>query len=64
MLSFVKDGKTYIAYWGDVRALYEEDRNTTLRLTKLTHTAVVLKLLQRQSVPLVCQVFNEKLLQQ
>ena len=60
MLSFVKDGKTCVAYWGDVRALYEEDRNTTLRLTKLTHTAVFPKLLQRQSVPLVCQVFNEK----
>ena len=60
MLSFVKDGKTYVAYWGDVRALYEEDRNTTLRLTKLTHTAVFHKPLQRQSVPLVCQVFNEK----
>ena len=40
MLSFVKDGKTYVAYWGDARSLYEEDRNTTLRLTKLTHTAV------------------------
>ena len=32
-LSFVKDGKTYVAYWGDGCALYEADRNTTLRLT-------------------------------
>ena len=51
MLSFVKDGKTYVTYWGDVRALYEEDRNTTLRLTKLIRTAVFPKPLQRQSVP-------------
>ena len=49
-----------MAFWGDARALYEEDRNTTLRLTKLTHTAVFPKPLQRQSVSLVCQVFNEK----
>ena len=31
-----------------------------LRLTKLTHTSVFPKPLQRQSVPLVCQVFHEK----
>ena len=29
-------------------------------MTKLTHTAVFPKPLQRQSVPLVCQVFNDK----
>ena len=60
MLSFEKDGKTLIASWADVQALYEEDRLTTLRLTKLTHTSVFPKPLQRQSVPLVCQVFNDK----
>ena len=59
-LSFVKDEKTLIASWTDVQALYEEDRHTTLRLTKLTHTSVYPKPLQRQSVPLVSQVFNEK----
>ena len=59
-LSFVKDEKTLIASWADVQALYEEDRHTTLRLTKLTHTSVYPKPLQRQSVPLVSQVFNEK----
>ena len=59
-LSFVKDGKDYIAYWADIKALYEEDRLTVIRLTKLTHTAVFPKPLQRQSVPLVCQVFNDK----
>ena len=60
ILSFVKDGETYVACWRDVRALYEEDRTTTLRLTKLTHNSVFPKPLQRQSVPLVCQVFNDK----
>ena len=29
MLSFEKDGKTLIASWADVQALYEEDRLTT-----------------------------------
>ena len=60
MLSFEKDGKTFTASWADVQALYDEDRLTTLRLTKLTHTSVFPKPLQRQSVPLVCQVFHEK----
>ena len=60
LLSFEKDGKTFTASWADVQALYEEDRLTTLRLTKLTHTSVFPKPLQRQSVPLVCQVFHEK----
>ena len=59
-LSFEKDGKTLTASWADVQTLYEEDRMTTVRLTKLTHTSVFPKPLQRQSVPLVCQVFNEK----
>ena len=59
-LSFEMNGITYTASWADVEALYNEDRGTTLRLTKLTHTAVFPKPLQRQSVPLVCQVFHEK----
>ena len=59
-LSFKKDGTSYVAAWSDIIALYEEDRHSTIRLTKLTHTSVYPKPLQRQSVPLVCQVFNEK----
>ena len=43
-----------------MQKLYEEDRKTSLRLTNLTHTSVFPKPLQRQSVPLVCQVFNDK----
>ena len=35
-------------------------RTVSVRLTKLTHTSVFPKPLQRQSVPLVCQVFNDK----
>ena len=59
-LSFSQDGIQYLACWKDVKALYAEDRKTALRLTKITHTSVFPKPLQRQSVPLVCQVFNEK----
>ena len=59
-LSFTKAGKTYLACWNDVIALYEEDRKSDVRLTKLTHTSVFPKPLQRQSVPLVTQVFNDK----
>ena len=59
-LSFSVDGKNYIARWSDIRELYEEDRKTLIRLTKLTRTSVFPKPLQRQSVPLVCQVFNDK----
>ncbi|KAI6651857.1 hypothetical protein LOD99_4736 [Oopsacas minuta] len=54
------DGNEYKAYWSDIQKLYEIDRATPIRLTKLTHTAVYLRPLQRQSVPLVCQVFNDK----
>ena len=43
-----------------MKALYEEDRVTAVRLTKLNYTSVHSKILQRQSVPLVCQVFHEK----
>ena len=59
-LSFVVDGNEYKAYWSDIQKLYEIDRATSIRLTKLTHTAVYPKPLQWQSVPLVCQVFNDK----
>lgn len=59
-LSFVVQGNEYKAYWSDIRRLYEIDRTTPIRLTKLTHTTVFPKSLQRQSVPLVCQVFNDK----
>lgn len=54
--------KKYIATRGDVVSLYEEDRKTTIRFTKLTHTSVYLKPLQRQNVPLVRQVFNDKII--
>ena len=53
-------GKKLIAYWSDIKSLYEEDRLTPIRLTKITYTAVFPKPLQRQSVPLVCQVFSDK----
>ena len=56
----MEDGMEYLTCWKDIQALYEEDRNSSLRLTKLTHTPVFPKPLQRQSVPLVCQVFHEK----
>ena len=46
--------------WNDIHTLYDEDRKNTLRMTKLTHTAVFPKPLQRLSVPLVCQVLNDK----
>lgn len=59
-LSFVVNGNEYKAYWSDIQKVYEIDRATPIRLTKLTHTAVFPKPLQRQSVPLVCQVFNDK----
>ena len=59
-LSLMKNGIEYIACWNDIKKLYNEDRQTSLRLTKLTHTAVYTKPLQCQSVPLVRQVFNEK----
>lgn len=59
-LSFQMDGTDYIACWKDIRRLYEIDSKTPLRLTKLTHTSVFPKVLQRQSVPLVCKVFDDK----
>ena len=59
-LSFIKEGKTYDARWKDIEALYEEDRRNYIRLTKITYTTVYPKLLQRQSVPFVCQIFHSK----
>ena len=59
-LSFTKDGKDYLACWADIVSLYEQDRKSDIRLTKLSQTAINPKPLQRQSVPLVFQVFNDK----
>ena len=59
-LSFRLDGKDYKACWKDICRLYETDSRTPLRMTKLTHTAVFPKVLQRQSVQLVCKVFDDK----
>ena len=59
-LSFTKDGKAYVARWKDIEALYNEDRKNNIRLTKITYTAVYPNPLQRQSVPFVCQIFNDK----
>ena len=59
-LTFTFEGLDYIACWNDLVKLYEVDRRQAIRMTKLTHTSMFPKPLQRQSVPLVCQVFNEK----
>ena len=59
-LTFTKYGKSHIARWKDIDALYIEDRKISIRLTKITYTAVYPKPLQRQSVPFVCQIFNDK----
>ena len=59
-LSFTIDDKEYVACWADIRSLYMEDRNTSIRLTKLTYNSIFPKPLQRQSVPLVCQVSHDK----
>jgi len=59
----VIDGIEYKACWKDIRRFYEIDCMTPLRMTKLTHTSVFPKVLQRQSVPLtalVCKVFDDK----
>lgn len=45
---------------GKTSVVYEIDSKTPLRMTKLTNTAVFPKVLQRQSVPLVCKVFDDK----
>ena len=57
-LSFTKDGKTYVAQWKGIEAIYNEDRKNSIHLTKFTYTAVYSKPLQRQSV--VCPIFNDK----
>ena len=59
-LAFTKDGKSHIARWKDIEALYIEDRKNCIRLTKIAYTVVYPKPLQRQSVPFVCQIFNDK----
>ena len=46
--------------WADMVKLYEEDKQTPIRLTKLTYSSVHPKPLQRQSAHLVWQVFHEK----
>ena len=45
-LAFTKDGKSHIARWKDIDALYIEDRKNSIRLTKITYTAVYPKPLQ------------------
>ena len=59
-LTFTENDFHYQANWTDINTLYEENKKTAQRLTNLTHTSVFPKPLQWQSVPLVCQVFNEK----
>ena len=58
-LAFTKDGKSYIARWKDKKSLYIEDRKNSIRLTKITYTAVYPKTLQRQSVPFNCRIFDD-----
>lgn len=43
-----------------LKALYEENCKTPVRLTKLTYISIFPKPLQTQSSPLVYQVFNDK----
>ena len=57
-LSFIKEGKTYVARWKNIEVLYEGKNH--IRLTKITYTAMYSKALQRQSVPFVCQIFHDK----
>ena len=59
-LSFHLDGTEYIACWKDICRLHDIDSKSPLRMTKLSHTAVFPKVLQRQGVPLVCKVFDYK----
>jgi hypothetical protein len=49
-MSFQLNGLNYTASWKDIRRLLEIDSKTSLRMTKLTHTAVFPKVLPRQSV--------------
>lgn len=59
-LLFTKEGNEYLACWSDIVRLYNIDKQNAVRLTKLTYSSVYPKPLQRQSVQLVFQVFNEK----
>ena len=59
-LSFTVNNKEYVASWNDVTKLYHEDKQNPIRLTKLSYRSVHPKPLQRQSVPLVCQLSNDK----
>ena len=58
-LIFNVDGNEYVAKWADTLKLYEEDKQTPIRLTILTYSPVHPKPLQRKSLPLVWQVFHE-----
>ena len=57
-LLFMHDNSQYTARWKDICDLYNSDSSSSVRFTKLTHTAVYPKTLQRQSVALVSKVFN------
>ena len=59
-LTFNVDGNEYVAKWADIVKLYEEDKQTPFMLTKLTYSSVHPNPLQRQSIPLVWQVFHGK----
>jgi len=59
-VTFQIDGIEYKACWKDIRGPYEIDCQTQLKMTKLTNTSVFLKVLQRQSILLVCTVFDDK----
>ena len=60
VLQFTDSGADYHARWRDLKHLYEEYKLIPVRRTKLTHAAVFPKVFQCQSVPLACQVFNDK----
>lgn len=59
-LSFTVNNKEYVACWDDVTQLHNEVKQNSIRLTKLSYCCVHPKPLQRQSVQLVCRVFNDK----
>ena len=39
-LTFNVDGNEYVANWADILKLYEEDKQTPIRLTNLTYSSV------------------------
>ena len=59
-LHFSFNGEQYTASWQDLITVYNSDKNQPLRLTKLTTLSLNPKPLQRQNVPFVCQIFNDK----